>query len=101
MRDLIFSNDSGSFNVTFRTNLANASSKNFTIYEIRGLDDQDVTNNHAEKVLAEFRKYRKIGGGPYNLDEFVALATHYGFNLTSIETDGSDSVLLVDMGSGS
>lgn len=100
MRDLIFSNDSGSLNVTFRTDLI-GSAKNFTIYEIRGLDDQSLTNNHAEQVMSEFRKYRKVAGGPYSLDEFVALAVHYGFNLTSIDTDGSDAVVLVDMGSGS
>lgn len=101
MRDLVFSNDSGSLNVTFRTDLANSTSKNFTIYEIRGVTPQDVANNHAEDVMGAFQKYRKVGGGPYNLDEFVDLATHYGFNLTSIETDGSDAVVLVDMGSGS
>lgn len=102
MRDLIFSNDSGSFKVTLRTNLSNTTSKNFTIYQTSGLDPQDVGNNHAEKVLAsELQRYRKVGGGPYNLDEMVALATYYGFNLTSIAADGSGSVLLVDMGSGS
>lgn len=101
MRDLIFSNDSGSLNVTFRTDLANHNSNNFTIYEIRGLDPQALANNHAEDVMTAFRKYRKIAGGPYNLLEFVDIATHYGFNLTSIDVDGSDSILLVDMGSGS
>lgn len=102
MRDLVISNDSGSFNVTLRTDLANSTSKNFTIYETRGLNPQDVTNNHAEKVLSStLQRYRKIGGGPYSVDEIVALCTHYGFNLTSIESDGSDAVLLVDLGSGS
>lgn len=102
MRDLIFTNDSGSFKVTLRTNLNNTTSKNFTIYQTTGLTPQDVTNNHAEKVLSsELQRYRKVGGGPYNLDEFVALATHYGFNLTSVAADGSGAVLLVDLGSGS
>lgn len=101
MRDLIFSNDSGSFKVTFRTDLVASGNKNFTIYQTFGLDPQDVTNNHAEKVMASFQRYRKVGGGPYNLDEMVQLATHYGFNLTSIDTSGKDAILLVDMGSGS
>lgn len=101
MRDLIFSNDSGTLNVTFRTDLANGQGKFFTIYEIRGVDALALGNTHAEKVMGAFSKYRQPGGGPYSVEEFVALATHYGFNLTSMETNGNDAVLLVDLGSGS
>lgn len=93
MTDFIFSNDSGSVNVTFRTDQI-GDNDNITIMSISGLDEQDKTNNNKEKMLTLYKK------NPVTVGDLADFATHHKLTLTSIDADGVAAVL-VDYGSQS
>ncbi len=93
MTDFIFSNDSGSVNVTFRTDQI-GNNNNVTVMAISGLDEHDLSNNNKEKMLTLYKKQ------PLTVGDLADFATHHKLTLTSIDADGVAAVL-VDFGSQS
>lgn len=89
MRDLKLFTDSGTVNVTMRTDIINSETRNFTVFQIKGLED---TANLNFRELAILEKFKIL---PYNLDQVIQFAEVYGLNLVSYNADGTDPVVLV------
>ncbi len=94
MTDFIFSNNSGSVNVTFRTDLVSGGN-NFTIMSISGLDPTSLTLNNKQRMLLHYKRRASDNEvGQYGVGDFVDFATHHELNLTQIDSKGVASVLV-------
>lgn len=89
MRDLKLFTDSGSVNVTLRTDIINSQTKNFTVFQVKGLEDTANMNFREQAILEKFKIL------PYNLNQVMEFAEVYGLNLVSYNADGTDPVILV------
>lgn len=92
MKDLKFTNQAGTINVTYRTDLIDSLANNFTVHQITGIDPQDAisTLNARERVM--IGSFKKIS---YNLFQFIAFAEEWGLTLTASNTDGSASTIII------
>lgn len=93
MRDLTFISESGAVNVKYRTDLIGSESKNFTVFQIFGLEDPTLDNPEYDRINKLSVEFKRLS---YNLFAFKAFADLQGLRLVSSETDGSDPVVLVD-----
>ena len=89
MRDLTFTSEDGTVNVTYRVDLVGGD--NFTVFSISGLDEQDLTNNARENALA--KAFKRLN---YSLTAFKEHAEDYGLKLVSKLTTGGEATTLVD-----
>ena len=77
--------------ITFRTDLISKDHKNenFTVLETR-IDDSAEKDHHEEFFGSQFQRL------PYNLQAMEAFAEDHDLNLTISDSNGENSVLLVD-----
>lgn len=93
MRDLTFISESGAVNVKYRTDLIDQENKNFTVFQIFGLDDPSSDNPVYDRINKLSGEFKRLS---YNLFAFKKFADDNGLRLISTNTDGSDPVILVD-----
>jgi len=90
MRDFIFADLGESIpanNVIVRTDALAASTENFTVHQISGLDDVEWAQQKKAALLA-------IQKRETTRQTLIDLASLYSLNLISQNTDGSDAVTL-------
>lgn len=91
MKDFIFQGTD--LRVTYRTDSIDTQrtfSGNFTIHEIRGLEDAKVDRDEEKQMIADFKQL------PYNYQDFIQFAKKWGLRLTVQDTTGEDARVLVE-----
>lgn len=90
MKDLNFSNQRGTVNVTYRTDLLGTSG-NFTVHSISGLpanNDTPPASTRDKLLVASFSKL------VYNVNSFITFATNNKLQLTVADPNGANLVIL-------
>lgn len=85
MKDLVFQDQNKTVNVTFRTDLINATDDNFTVQQITGLTALD------QSPLLGFA-FKKL---PYSLGAFKQFATTNDLSLTMIDQNTKTTLVAI------
>jgi len=91
MKDLTFSNESGSIRVTYRVDAFTATG-NLTVLEVYGLNDRrpsDIDTLEELALLAEFNKM------PFTMQNFIDFAEANELELSIADTNGANGEVLV------
>lgn len=97
MKDLVFYGENtvnrsgGVIRVQYRTDLIHSSAQNFTVMQVTGLDEMELSNNILENKLA--KEFKKL---PYTLEAFKQFAEDNYLELSIQNSDGSESEVLVE-----
>ena len=80
----------GVIRVSYRTDLIHSSAQNFTVMQVSGLDELELSNDILENKLA--KDFKKL---PYTLEAFKQFAEDNYMELSIQDSDGSNQEILV------